>query len=294
MKHDILEGTSNKSSFPGSALFANSNPKKCVFRQSVDHYSDKCNIVTEIDKRRQLLKSNRLCFNCLRGGHTKKNCRNQMKCFKCKTESHHTALCNPLQKQTQSYVTDDSSTNLVKSNTLILLQTANAIVTDEKENQCCAVKILLDPRSQQIFITQRAVKELKLKPLCELNMGVRGVLSHREGEMKLKEYEIRLLPMSSKENYLIKVLSVPRIYSKIKGQNLNCVIKNHNFIRDLQLAGTSFNGEANVDILIGADLYWKFVTEETKQSESCNVVAINFAFGWLISALTNASKEITI
>ena len=146
----------------------------------------------------------RRSFNCLKGGHTKKNCRKQIKRFKCKTEGHHTALCNPLQKQTQSYVTDDSSTNLVKSNTSTLLQTANAIVTDEKENQCCAVKILLDPGSQQTFITQRVVKELKLKPLCELNIGVRGFLSHREGEMKLKQYEIRLLPMSSKENHLIK------------------------------------------------------------------------------------------
>ena len=105
--------------------------------------------------------------------------------------------------------------NLIKSNTLILLQTANAIVTDEKENHCCAVKLLLDPGSQQTFITQRVVKEFKLKPLLELNMGMSGFLSHREGEMKLKEYEIRLLPMSSKENHLIKVLSVPRICSKI-------------------------------------------------------------------------------
>ena len=46
---------------------------------------------------------------------------------------------------------------------------------------------------------------------------------------------------------------MPRICSKIQGQNLNRVIKNHNFIRDLQLAGTSFNGEANVDILMGGD-----------------------------------------
>ena len=89
-------------------------------------------------------------------------------------------MWNPLQKQTQSYVTDDngkenSLTNLVKSNTSILLQTANAIVTDEKENQCCAVKILSDPESEQTFITQIVVKELKLKPLCELNMGVSGV-----------------------------------------------------------------------------------------------------------------------
>ena len=84
-------------------------------------------------------------------------------------------------------------------------------------------------------------------------MGVSGFLSHREGEMKLKDYEIRLLPMSSTENHSIKVLSVPRICSKIKGQNLNYVIKNHNFNRDLQLADTSFNGEVNVDVLIGAE-----------------------------------------
>ena len=61
-------------------------------------------------------------------------------------------------------------------------------------------------------------------------MRVSGFLSHREGEMKFKEYEVRLFPMNSKETHLIKVLSVPRIYSKIKGQNLNCVIKSHNLL----------------------------------------------------------------
>ena len=99
--------------------------------------------------------------------------------------------------------------------------------------------------------------------------------------MKLKEYEVKLLLMNSQEKYLIKVLSMPRIRSKIKGNNLNCVIKN--FIRDLQLADTSFNGEANVDILIGADFYWQFVTREMKRSESCKLVFINSTFGWVIS-----------
>ena len=115
-------------------------------------------------------------------------------------------------------------------------------------------------------------------------------LSHREGEITLKDYEIRLLLISSKENHLIKVLSVPRICSKIKEQNLNCVIKNHNFIRDLQLADMSFNSEAYVDTLIGANLYWQFVTEETKRSESCNLVAINSTFGWVISGPSECVK----
>ena len=101
-------------SFSESALVANSNPKK-YFCQIVYHYSDKCIIVTEIHRRRELLRRNRSCFNCLK----RKNCRKQIKYFKCKTEGHYTTLCNPLQKQIQSYVTDDNSkedpsANLVK------------------------------------------------------------------------------------------------------------------------------------------------------------------------------------
>ena len=34
-------------------------------------------------------------------------------------------------------------------------------------------------------------------------MRVSGFLSHREGEMKFKEYEVRLFPMNSKETHLI-------------------------------------------------------------------------------------------
>ena len=106
------------------------------------------------------MRRNRLYFNCSKGCHVKKNCRTKIKYFKRKTDHHHIALCNPLSNESQTYVTDednkeDSSTNLIKSNTSILLRTANVIATDEKEIQCCVVKILLDPGSQQTFITQR-------------------------------------------------------------------------------------------------------------------------------------------
>ena len=53
--------------------------------------------------------------------------------------------------------------------------------------------------------------------------------------------------------------------------------QNHSFIRDLQLADMSFTGEANVDILIGEDLY---CYRRDERSESCNIVAINSAFDW--------------
>ena len=56
------------------------------FVDSDEHYSDRCNIVTDIEKRKELFKKNRLCVNCLKGGHQRKNCKVKSKCFKCKKE----------------------------------------------------------------------------------------------------------------------------------------------------------------------------------------------------------------
>ena len=62
---------------------------------------------------------NRMCFNCLRGGHIKKNSKAKMKCFACQAEGHHAVICN-LKNETRIYATDknkeDSASYLVKSN----------------------------------------------------------------------------------------------------------------------------------------------------------------------------------
>ena len=77
------------------------NKKKCVFCKSDSHYSDKCGFVSDVESRRNILKSNRHCFNCLQQGHIKKDCRvKNIKCYKCKTiGKHHTALCD-IEKET--------------------------------------------------------------------------------------------------------------------------------------------------------------------------------------------------
>ena len=64
--------------------------------------------------------------------------------------------------------------------------------------------------------------------------------------------------MDEKYTNLINVLSVPKICPNIQGQNLFVYFRITN-LQELQLADNS-QGEANVDILIGADLYWQFVT----------------------------------
>ena len=90
-----------------------------------DHYSDQCQIVTDLKACREIL--NRICFKYLKPGHTKPNCKSSIKCYKCKKEDHHTALCNP--NKVSDNPTEEEIACLVKNNTSILLQTANALVT---------------------------------------------------------------------------------------------------------------------------------------------------------------------
>ena len=43
--------------------------------------------------------------------------------------------------------------------------------------------------------------------------------------------------------------------------------------------------------VIGSDIYWDFVTRETKRSLGENLVAVNSIFGWLISGPVERSKQ---
>ena len=86
-------------SFSNSSLHSAgklSHTRKCLFCYKTDHYSDQCQIVTDLKARREILKKNRICFKFLKPGHAKPSCKSSIKCYKCKKEGdHHTALCNP-------------------------------------------------------------------------------------------------------------------------------------------------------------------------------------------------------
>ena len=77
------EKTSN---YTSSSLMVKSREIKCVFC-GMKHYNDKCDTVIDIDARVEILKSSKLCFNCLKRNHQKRDCRKQVQCYACKRES---------------------------------------------------------------------------------------------------------------------------------------------------------------------------------------------------------------
>ena len=85
-------------------------------------------------------------------------------------------------------------------------------------------------RSQQILVTEKIINTLDLKPVRSVNMGISGFLSNKEGEMSLKEYELKITSMDGKYTDLINVLGIPKICPNIQGQNFSCVIQNHELL----------------------------------------------------------------
>ena len=95
----------------------------------------------------------------------------------------------------------------------MLLQTANVLISEMKYDKHRSVKLTLDPGSQQAFITEIIINTLDLKPvrliiintldLKTVIMGISGVLSNKECEMSLKEYDLKIKSTDGKYTNLI-------------------------------------------------------------------------------------------
>ena len=114
--------------------------------------------------------------------------------------SQHTSPTTTNSDQNNSSITlsanEQTATYLVKSHTTIVLETSSACVTNPKhvhgsqrqpEDQFCVVNVLFDTGSQQTFISNRRVKELKVAQLRQIDMAVSGFLNTKESNMKLSE-----------------------------------------------------------------------------------------------------------
>ena len=64
-------------------------------------------------------------------------------------------------------------------------------------------------------------------------------------------------------------------------------------MQNLQLANQGHSESTNIDLLIGSDTYWGFVTGEIKHGGNCMLVAQKSIIGYLVSGpliKTNSSK----
>ena len=92
----------------------------------------------------------------------------------------------------------------------------------------------------------------------------------------------------------VNAFSVPVICSPISNQAVELAVKQYPHLSGSNLADNSSpSNDVNIDILIGADFYWNFVSNESRRGEQPGPVALLTRLGWVLSGpIDNYCEEI--
>ena len=68
-------------------------PRTCVYCHEGHHKPSECNTITSPEKRKEILPTKKLCFNCTGPYHRSSECRSTSTCQTC-SKRHHTSICD--------------------------------------------------------------------------------------------------------------------------------------------------------------------------------------------------------
>ena len=278
----------------------------CVFCQK-DHSSTECSTVTNVDSRKKILRSSGRCFNCLRKNHLSRNCRITSKCKQCQGR-HHTSICekgsNPREDTSLAtpinldpkapMFTPSPTTNALCSSrgNAVLLQTARTTVYNPSEPSLrVEVRLLLDSGSQRSYLTERAMKRLRLEPIHRhtLSIATFGAIQEQPKVCPIVSVGVCLrgCPDASLELHVVPTICEPLSYQPIASS-----VKSYDHLVSLDLADAS-DGSSRlpVDILIGCDHYWDLVTGSICRGRE-GPAAIHTKLGWVLCGPTLSSTSV--
>ncbi len=308
---------------PGSvAALTAGSPPSCTYCRGA-HPSRDCTTVTTPAARQDILRKTGRCFVCLRKDHISPNCKSSVKCYSCKGR-HHVSICkgkkppsDPHKEQKQaggkkppaasegtgSGGQSDSTVCYTTTSNCVLLQTARATIynPDNPNGSKVTGRLILDGGSQCSYISSKlkGTLGLELKGQSSVNIKTFGSNETNAQVIDVVNFGIET---AYGPNIEVSAFVVPLICQPLKNQYVSSASKAYTHLANLHLADySSGRNDAEVDILIGSDQYWKIVTGKTRKGES-GPTAIQTRLGWVLSGpvgeelrqVTHASNLVTI
>ena len=253
------------------------------------------------------------CFICLRTGHVSQECQNSRGCRKCGHRHHQSITLGNLPKPPEKpketpeplnqtrpgdppeTTTATNATGSSLKGKPVLLQTAQCVAANADTARSTTFRVLFDTGSQRTYITNSLKSQLGLKPIEKesLRLSTFGNDRVRKESCDIVKLSLR---KGDGESVNIAALSFPVICSSLP---LQVDVSAYPHIEGLPLAD-EFSGQEHdsIDVLIGSDQYWNFITGETVR-EDFGPAAVSSKLGWLLSgpisgATTNSVDTFTI
>ncbi|XP_059055493.1 uncharacterized protein LOC131849430 [Achroia grisella] len=159
----------------------------------------------------------------------------------------------------------------------VLLSTALVKLYD-KNNHEHIVRAILDSGSTSSLMTERLCRQLNLET-CQVDKSIMGVnnATLRVG----KTCHVHMTSLNNSFSSELQCYVLPSITSNVPGHEIN--ISNIDIPTDISLADPTFFVPADVDILIGADLFWDLVGTRRIILGKKKPVLCETRLGWIIS-----------
>ena len=275
-----------------------SRSRKCVFCSAV-HPPQACTSVSDPNRRWDIVRSKRLCFNCL-GPHHASACPTTVRCRTC-GKKHHTSLCDPVppahrdaasvsRSSTQALpslqppvqtpptytVTEPPNSPMTAGHTTcatspaclatgeqVILQTAYSTVSGE-DGSSMDTRLLLDSGSQRTYMSERLARQLHLQPVLQEPLAVSTFGNTRPFTMDTYVVHFYLL-LKDGSRLAMSANVVPNITGAIhRGPTPP---EDEAFLRALspeQLADhlPVSSDAASIDLLLGSDYFWNIVSAD--------------------------------
>ena len=168
------------------------------------------------------------------------------------------------------------------SNDIILLQTALANVSNPEDPSLVQkFRIVMDCGSQRSYLAARVRDNLSLSATDNENLSIAAFGSTKRVPRTCNVVRISVHTKTG-ESQEVDLLVVPHICDPLVRQNVEHCSKTYAHLTNLDLADIPHDNELQVDMLIGSDLYWQFVTGETVRGQE-GPVAVGTTLGWVLS-----------
>lgn len=274
------------------------NDNKCFSCDEIGHKLYSCLKYNNLSivERKNLLKSKRLCFNCLVNGHSLVDCQSASRCKSCKGK-HHTSIhtdtsanntANAISSQ-QNQVERKSTalSTAVNVNKKILLATAIIYVYTVNGEKIPA-KALVDQGSENTIVSSALAKKLNLnrKPDGTQIVGIGGV------EVQSEATAINLKFSSHTDSsFVMEVTSstMDKISSDLP------IIPVHRedwpHLKGIQFADPHFDRPSPIEVLLGAEVYEQIIQDGIIPKKDFSPTAQNSRLGWLLFGAVKMSEK---
>ena len=177
--------------------------------------------------------------------------------------------------------------NTCSSNTSeksVLLETGRAHVSSINDDRLTLfVRFLFDGGSQRTYMTSALKERLQLPIFRTERLMVKAFGGHESYFKEIEVVQLKIKTYGGGSVY-IEALVIPIVCSPLPNQRPKSVKLQYEHIKNLFLSDFADDPDMSIDILIGGDYYWSFMSGKIIRGENGETpVALQTRIGWVLS-----------